>query len=881
MLLRDSHIATALLDPQFNFIRVNQAYARACGHPPEFFVGKGHFELYPSNAQTIFEEVVASKQAHEIRGRPFDFPDDDARGTTYWDWKLQPLTDDAGEVEALLFSLHDVTARYRTHLELGRAGVAVVSAAGAIFDVNSHLCELLGRPRGDLRGRPWAEVVHPDDRERAATALVEACSDPSRTADRRVRLATADRPPCHALLSLSCVLNNVGEADYFVLHVHDRNAEVRAQEQKERFFNLSVDLLCIVDYDGRFTDVNDAWERTLGYTREELLGRPLLDLVEPEDHAMTLDEAERLHVASTTHAFTNRYRTKSGAVRWLMWSAVAHDDTREIIAVARDVTEVKRYEAALLEHRERLSELVRERTEALVATESRTRHLLARGPAVVYTCEPAGDFAMTYVSPNVREVLGIAPERFTERADFWLANVHPDDAARIQRGLADLADLDGRGTELHEYRFRRADGVYRWIRDEFRLLRDDDGAAAEIVGYWIDITERRSQMEALREARDAAEQASRAKSDFLSRMSHELRTPMNAILGFGELLGLERERLSANQREGLGHIMGAGRHLLTLIDGVLQLAKIDAGQEDILSEAIAVDDVTARCEALVRPSARRREVTIERAPCPGLYVRGDAVRLMQVLVNLLTNAIKYNRRGGRVRLAAEAFDGRVRISVEDTGAGIDARELPRLFDPFYRVNVNTTVEGSGIGLSICRRLVELMGGSIGVASEPGVGSEFWIELPQETADADAPAPTTEALRDRPLPEAPADRSVLYVEDNQANRRLMEILFSEHLRIPLRTAPTAEEGLVLAKAERPALILMDLDLPGMDGYQAAQLLSEDPALASIPLVAVSAHGMSDYIERAQAVGFDDYLVKPLNLTRTLEAITRLLEQPPRR
>ncbi|MCB1958625.1 MAG: PAS domain-containing protein, partial [Rhodocyclaceae bacterium] len=217
------------------------------------------------------------------------------------------------------------------------------------------------------------------------------------------------------------------------------------------------------------------------------------------------------------------------------------------------------------------------------------------------------------------------------------ANVHPDDAARVQRDLANLtglADLDGRGTAIHEYRFRRADGVYRWIRDEFRLLRGDDVGAAEIVGYWIDITERRSQMEALREARDAAEQASRAKSDFLSRMSHELRTPMNAILGFGELLGLERERLSANQREGLGHIMGAGRHLLTLIDGVLQLAKIDAGQEDILSEAIAVDDVAARCEALVRPIARRRQVRIDRAPCPELYVRGDAVRLMQVLVNL-------------------------------------------------------------------------------------------------------------------------------------------------------------------------------------------------------------------------------------------------------
>ncbi|MCA9635599.1 MAG: PAS domain-containing protein, partial [Myxococcales bacterium] len=797
------------------------------------------------------------------------FPDDDARGTTYWDWKIQPLLGADGEVEALLFTLLDVTARYRTHLELGKAGVAILSDGGAIMDVNGRLTAMLGRSRGELRGEAWLTLIHPADREAAAGAPDDAHRAASRTADRKVRLANHG-DPCHALVTLTCVHNNAGEPDYYVLHASDRNAEVRAQEQRERFFDLSVDLLCIADFEGRFTDMNAAWERTLGFSRQELMSCPPFHFVHPDDRASTLEELDRLVCdAGATLSFINRYRTRDGDYRWLMWNAVGHPELREFYGVARDVTEIKRFEDELLAHRQHLEALVRERTDALVATETRTRNLLAQGPAVVYACRPGGDYGATYVSPNVLEVLGIEPERFTERSSFWADNVHPADSPRIFAGLAGLLERDA---HVHEYRFRRADGEYRWMRDELRVLRDDTGAPVEIVGYWIDITERRAQEEALRQARDAAEEANQAKSDFLSRMSHELRTPMNAILGFGELLGLDQRRLSEIQREGLGHIMDAGRHLLTLIDGVLQLAKIDAGKEDLSVEAVALAEVVARCRALIRPIADRRQVSIAADIDPDLFVLADQVRLKQVLVNLLSNAIKYNNPDGHVRVRGclTALD-RVRLSVEDDGLGIPARELPRLFEPFYRVNVNTPVEGSGIGLSICRRLVELMGGTIGVESELGRGSLFWIDLPRAHSQGLPTAPREGGVEMGRSEAAPGTLRVLYVEDNPANRRLMQLLFQEHLGLPLTTAVTGEEGLELARAAPPDLILLDLDLPGIDGFEVARALADDPRLASIPVVVVSAHGMNEHIERARAAGFADYLVKPINIPRLTEIV----------
>lgn len=873
--LESTAVSTALLDPQFNFIRVNRAYAAAGGQSPDWFIGQSHFVVYPSNAITIFEEVRRSKKPFEVQARPFEYTDQPQRGTTYWDWKLEPLLDEDGELSALLLTLIDVTERYRSHLDNSVSGVAILRRDWTVQDGNAVLSKLLGRPHEALRGKPVFELIHPADRERLSAAVQVHDFSTHGTWTGRTRLASK-LSEGHALVTIRCVFGNTDEPDYFVLHAQDLTTEFQVQKQKQRYFDLSIDMFCIADFDGYFRELNSAWETTLGFTKEELLGQRFVELVHPDDRERTIAESSKLATQPTTsRQFNNRYRTKDGGWRWLMWNAVNHPDTREIFAVAHDITALKTYEEELLTHHNQLEQLVAERTQALHAQEVRTHDLLSLGPAVLYACEASGDFGATYVSPNVVTILGHAPERFTEKASFWADQMHPEDRDRIFRDLGNLLE---HGKHVHEYRFRHADGHYLWMRDELRLVRSTDGTPLEIIGYWIDITARRTNEDLLRKAKRTADEANQAKSEFLSRMSHELRTPLNAILGFSEFLQLDDAELNDRQRRGLSLIHQAGRHLLTLIDGVLQLAKIDAGKEDLVVEAVDVRDLIEQSFSLVQPLASKRSIRLDMSIREPLYVNADSIRLKQIFVNLLSNAIKYNREHGSVLVDAKVLeDDLAQVRVRDTGVGVADAELNKLFEPFYRVSATTSqAEGSGIGLSICRRLAELMDGRIGVESHHGEGSTFWVELPRAvTPRLRSIPPKGVGGLDEDDKAQLAKKAVLYVEDHGANRRLMQMVFEGFLGAELLLATTGEEGIELARSKRPDLILMDLDLPGIDGYQAAQILLEDPLTRSIPIVAMSAHAMNHHLERAQTIGFHDYVTKPISVTRISETIRRLL------
>jgi signal transduction histidine kinase/ActR/RegA family two-component response regulator len=377
----------------------------------------------------------------------------------------------------------------------------------------------------------------------------------------------------------------------------------------------------------------------------------------------------------------------------------------------------------------------------------------------------------------------------------------------------------------------------------------------------------------LREAKEAADRANTAKSEYLSRMSHELRTPLNAILGFAQLL--ELEDLGEEQRENLHYILTAARHLLALINEVLDIAAIEAGRLALSLEPVAVADVVAETVSLIRPLADQHQVLLVNPPLScASHVQGDRQRLKQILLNLLSNAVKYNRQGGRVELeCGPGDDGRLRIQVVDTGPGIAAEAMGQLFVPFERLgNEQSGVEGAGLGLPLSRRLAEAMGGTLDVASELGQGSRFWVELPVAEGQIQRAERQQELPPPVPAPSEPeVAMTVLYIEDNLSNLQLVERVLSRRPGVRLISAMRPQLGLDLAAEHDPDLILLDLHLPDMPGQEVFRRLRAEPRTAEVPVVILSADARPTLVDQLLAQGARAFLTKPLDVKELLELL----------
>ena len=432
--------------------------------------------------------------------------------------------------------------------------------------------------------------------------------------------------------------------------------------------------------------------------------------------------------------------------------------------------------------------------------------------------------------------------------------------------------------DSYELTYIRKDGSRFPAIVSITALRDDYG---EIIGYLLIGTDNsvRKQVELeLNKAMAVADKANLAKSDFLSSMSHELRTPLSAILGFAQLMESGTPSPTISQQRSIDQILKAGWYLLELINEILDLTLIESGKLPLSLEPISLADVVRECQAMVEPQAQKRGIRMAfpRFATPS-FVKADRTRVKQVLINLLSNAIKYNKVGGMVVVdcIASTPTGRIRISIKDTGEGLPPDKLTQLFQPFNRLGKETGIEeGTGIGLMVSKRLVELMKGEIGVESEVGVGSVFWIELNLTAEPLLAAAPTATAPVQ--IREARRLRTLLYVEDNPANLMLIEDLVARRPDIRLLSARDGNCGIEIAHSARPDVILMDINLPGISGVQALKILRADPVTAHIPVVALSANAIPRDIEKGLAAGFFRYLTKPIKVNEFMDTLDVVLK-----
>ncbi|GGY67286.1 hypothetical protein GCM10011613_09250 [Cellvibrio zantedeschiae] len=617
-----------------------------------------------------------------------------------------------------------------------------------------------------------------------------------------------------------------------------------------------------IDWSGGF------WER-MGYTPEDEVhinnANNIWMYIHPDDHQASTDSMHEHFRTGKPFSSFYRVRMKNGEYIWTQVRAdsIRDEQGRVIImsGVSFDVTALKQAEEALRESEARQERIIQSSNDGIWEWYAQK-----------------GGF---HFSSRCWELIGFDAndDEITQGEDkivVWRKHIHPQDLAKFDQALAD--HLAGKGPFDLEYRLIGKDKALHWVRGRGRASFNAEGKPVRMSGANMDMTQIKLAEEKVIQAKVAAEKANQAKSEFLSSMSHELRTPLNAILGYAQLFEYDLN-LTQQQMTNMREIRKAGDHLLQLINDVLDLAKIESGKMTVSLEPVLVSRIINEAFTLVQPQADARGIRLYSTTqsFDGHYVVADNVRYKQALINLLSNAIKYNNMGGEVEVKLQLLDSKtLRLCVRDNGKGIPANRQAEVFQPFNRLNAEfSKIEGSGVGLVITKQLVEMMNGRLDFQSSEGVGTEFWIDLPLASEWNQQQTEIIKSVDYAPTQLAFANhKHVLYIEDNPTNIRLMQQFFERHSCLSLDVAEEPFIGIYKARSSQPDLIILDINLPGMDGFEALTVLKNDSMTKHIPVVGLSANAMPYDIERGIKSGFFEYLTKPVDMNRLIETLNRI-------
>jgi len=612
------------------------------------------------------------------------------------------------------------------------------------------------------------------------------------------------------------------------------------------------------------------WER-LGYTDEDFAdisdANKVIGFMHPDDRDYAVNAA-RIHLRDGQPLdITYRIKTKQGEY---IWTQVRADSLRNenghasiMSGINFDITDIKKVESALRD------------------SEARQIRIVQASNDGIWEWYPnRGGF---HFSQRCWELLGYqdVDDIITSGEDklkIWRTHIYPEDLLKFDNALSN--HISSHTPFDLEYRLVNVRGEIRWVRARGKAIFNELGHLEVMSGSNMDITEVKRAEEKVIQAKELAEKANKAKSQFLSSMSHELRTPLNAILGYAQLFTYDGN-LNEEQLGSLREIRKAGEHLLQLINDVLDLAKIESGNMTVSLEPVLLSRIIPECLTLMQTQADARAIKIhsDLQNLDQFYVMADHVRIKQVLLNLMSNAVKYNHVGGEVELSLhQPQPNRLRIQVKDTGQGIPLSRQSEVFQPFNRLTAeNSNIEGSGVGLVITKQLVEMMNGTLEFISQENEGSTFWIDLPL-VGDLNSERVVKARVFDDVFPnELNLSRQyrVLYIEDNPTNIRLMQQIFARYPLLDLDVAEEAFLGVYKARSLEFDLIILDINLPGMDGYQVLEVLKSDPATQHVPVIGLSANAMPYDIEKGKKAKFYDYLTKPVEINRLVNLLSQLL------
>ena len=854
-------------DIQGRFTYANPVVLRLTGYSETEVIGKHYMELIPPSHREATQRFYRDQVARDIVTTYFEYPMVTKGGSLLWLGQNVQLLKQGNKTIGIQAVARDITERKKGEEELRASeqrlqvvidtvsdGVTFSDTNGRFIVFNRRMREITGYTAEEANAvEDFSSMLypHPVDHQRALDGVKEVETLGS-VYDKPTLIVTKEGKRKFLLVSTSLV--RFEDRTMYLSTYRDITARKEAEEERDKIFALSLDLVCVTGFDGYFKNVNPAWERTTGFSSAELLREPFLSFVHADEAEATSRAFMSVVNGVPLQGFGTRFRCKDGSYRWTEWTATAFPERGVIYAIGRDTTD-----------RRKAERLVEE-------SEARYRQLYNEAPVGYHEIDEQG--RIISVNQTELEMLGYRRE---EMIGEYVWKFVADSEASRARVLEKLAGLSQENVAA-ERLYRKKDGEVLTMLIDERMERDQSGRVKTIRSTIRDISERKKAEVALNEAKEAAEAATRAKSEFLATMSHEIRTPMNGVIGMTDLL--LNTQLSGEQREFAETIRTSGESLLGVINDILDFSKIESGKITFEEHPFELGSCIEEVFHLMSPKAIEKNLDLLYLIDPSIppFLIGDVVRVRQVLFNLVGNAVKFTEKG-EVYIAVRTVDQEgehleLEFSVRDTGIGIPEEKKDRLFKAFSQVDSSTTRRfgGTGLGLAISMKLVQLMGGRIWVESEVHKGSTFYFTLKLASTPSTPTLPKV-YLRGK-VPEL-GHKRVLIIDDNPTNLHILTLQTTQWDMIPRATLSAKAALEWIRKGDPFDLAIVDMLMPGMDGLAVGAEIRKLRTPNALPMILLTSSGKQPAEIGAPALAFSAFVAKPIRQSQLYNIIVELL------